>query len=118
MKLSATLQALFVSTKPNEIRLSPKQALIVGMLARNGGEMTGYELVKASGNELTLGGIYTHLDRLERKGVILSHIEVVEEGVRRLPKRFVRLNGGSMSQKRSKSYETETEKIPKGFAVI
>lgn len=79
---------------PVEVRLPEKQAAIVEILLdlQQDEEITGYEIVKRSNGAIPLGGIYTHLDRLEGKGIIVSRIVVIQKHKgAQTPKRMVRL---------------------------
>lgn len=71
------------------------QAIIVAILERKGGAADAASIIEASAGKLTLGGIYTHLNRLERRGIIESDYSVVV-GVsgHRMPRRYVRLLAG------------------------
>lgn len=90
--------ALSVILPPEKVgkvlKLSGKQRLIFELLNRyRGTDVTGYELVQMAPEELSPATVYVHLDRMEEKGLITSK-RILEEGTRRLPKRFVRLKEG------------------------
>jgi DNA-binding PadR family transcriptional regulator len=51
--------------------LSPKEALILALLAREG-ELYGLELVAASDGELRRGTVYVTLARMEEKGYVAA----------------------------------------------
>jgi hypothetical protein len=94
MLMGKLCSTVLVRDSVREVSLPAKQALIVDILLRKGGVATGYDIVKASDGELTLGGVYTHLNRLEGKGIIESDYSVTEDAGHRMPKRKVRLRAG------------------------
>ena len=112
MNIKATCNPLFhvwIPKQPQELRLTPKQALIVQILVAHDGPMTGYEIAKASGGEIAKTGIYVHLDSLQSKGVITSTFEEVSLGVRRVPKRYVQLTSGSIRPQKEVTNERKVK---------
>jgi DNA-binding PadR family transcriptional regulator len=72
-------------------RLSPKEALILGLLVAKG-EMYGLELVHGSGGELKRGTVYVTLGRMADKGYVESRTVPQEDGSG-MPKRLFRATG-------------------------
>jgi DNA-binding PadR family transcriptional regulator len=72
-------------------RLSPKEALILGLLVSKG-EMYGLELVKDSGGELRRGTVYVTLGRMADKGYVESRTVPQCDGTG-MPKRLFRATG-------------------------
>ena len=67
-------------------RLSPKEALILGLM--RGGEMYGLELVTASDGALKRGTVYVTLGRMEDKGLVISRTEEAAPVSGGLPRRL------------------------------
>jgi DNA-binding PadR family transcriptional regulator len=77
---------------PMEIpRLSPKEALILGLLVAKG-EMYGLELVNGSGGELKRGTVYVTLGRMADKGYVESRTVPQDDGSG-MPKRLFQATG-------------------------
>ena len=73
-------------------RLSPKEALILEMLIRNG-EMFGLQMVDESGGKLKRGTVYVTLNRMEDKGFVTSWQEEKKLGSIGLPRRRYQPSG-------------------------
>jgi DNA-binding PadR family transcriptional regulator len=67
--------------------LSPKEALILKLLAERG-EMYGLLLVASSDGKLKRGTVYVTLGRMEEKGYVESRQEAQEPGAIGLPRRL------------------------------
>jgi len=77
-----------MSTKrPSTSRLSPKESLILDMLAR-GEELYGLQLVTASKGRLKRGTVYVTLGRMEQKGYVTARAEEAPDGAGGLPRRL------------------------------
>lgn len=72
-------------------RLSPKEALILQLLIS--GARYGLDMVKQSDGELTRGGVYVQLDRMEEKGYVKSKIEEQPRGETGPARRVYTLTG-------------------------
>jgi DNA-binding PadR family transcriptional regulator len=68
-------------------RLSVKETLILGMLARDG-ELYGLQLVATSKGRLKRGTVYVTLGRMENKGYVSSRTEDAPDGAGGLPRRL------------------------------
>jgi len=68
-------------------RLSPKETLILELLAHEG-ELYGLQLVAASRGRLKRGTVYVTLGRMEDKGYVTSRAEDAPEGAGGLPRRL------------------------------
>ena len=67
--------------------LPPKEALILQLLIE-GGELYGLELVARSKRRLKRGTVYVTLGRMEKKGLIRSHLEPQPPDAGGLPRRI------------------------------
>jgi PadR family transcriptional regulator, regulatory protein PadR len=79
-----------VSTAPHPPRLSPKERLVLELLARDR-ELYGLQLVAASKRRLKRGTIYVTLGRMERKGYVASRLEDAPPQAGGLPRRLYTL---------------------------
>jgi len=75
-----------VATRPLP-RLSHKEALVLGLLAKSDG-LYGLQMVANSGGGLKRGTIYVTLGRMEDKGLIRSWTEEAPESAGGLPRRL------------------------------
>jgi len=83
-----------VPAKEREVRVSPKEAVIVSILLKAGREMYGYELMKESNKKISLASVYTMLSRLEAKGLVTSRLETVSAKGQAIPRRWYRVLPG------------------------
>ena len=73
--------------------LTRMEAIILGLLISEAGEMYGWDMVEKSDGKLKLSGLYTTLNRMEDKGYIESHKEQQRPGARGLPRRMYKPTG-------------------------
>jgi PadR family transcriptional regulator PadR len=73
--------------RPPVPRLSPKESLILDLLA-HGEEQYGLQLVAASKGRLKRGTVYVTLGRMEDKGYVTSRAEDAPDGAGGLPRRL------------------------------
>jgi PadR family transcriptional regulator PadR len=73
--------------RPPVPRLSPKESLILDLLA-HGEDQYGLQLVAASKGRLKRGTVYVTLGRMEDKGYVTSHAEDAPDGAGGLPRRL------------------------------
>lgn len=76
-----------MTRRPAIPRLSPKEALILELLAHDG-EQYGLQLVSASRGRLKRGTVYVTLGRMEDKGYVTSRAEEAPDGAGGLPRRL------------------------------
>ncbi len=76
-----------MSTPKAPPRLSPKEALVLDLLAHHG-DLYGLQLVAASKGHLKRGTVYVTLGRMEDKGYVTSRAEVAPDGAGGLPRRL------------------------------
>jgi len=69
-------------------RLSPKERLILELLAQQGRALYGLELVARSKRRLKRGTIYVTLGRMEDKGYVTSRLEDPPPATGGLPRRL------------------------------
>ena len=74
------------------LRLSPKEALVLGMLISGARERYGLELVELSKGQLRRGTIYVTLGRMEEKGLVSSRRESAGDATT-IPRRQYRPTG-------------------------
>jgi PadR family transcriptional regulator PadR len=67
--------------------LPPKEALILQLLIE-GGELYGLELVARSKRRLKRGTVYVTLGRMEKKGLLASHLEAPPPSAGGMPRRI------------------------------
>lgn len=77
-----------------EVHLKGKKLLIMQILVEQAEPMTVYQVAKKSDGAVSLGEIYTYIDRLEKAGLISS--KYVKEG--RIKKRYVSAVAGSFQK--------------------
>ena len=82
-------------------KLSPKEALIVGMLIKRARTMYGLEFVAESKGEIVRGTVYVLLDRMEDRGLVKSRQEAKSPGVPGIPRRLYEPTGSGV-----KAYES------------
>jgi DNA-binding PadR family transcriptional regulator len=75
------------TTHPRALTLSPKELLILDLLA-DGHERYGLQLVDASEGALKRGTIYVTLGRMEEKGYVQSWQEEPPPGAGGMPRRL------------------------------
>ena len=73
--------------RPPIPRLSPKESLILDLLAQSE-EQYGLQMVAASKGRLKRGTVYVTLGRMEDKGYVTSHAEDAPDGAGGLPRRL------------------------------
>jgi PadR family transcriptional regulator PadR len=78
---------MIMSPFPRPLTLSPKEKLILELLAVNG-EMYGLQLVSGSKRRLKRGTVYVTLGRMEEKGYLTSRPEEQSPGTGGLPRRL------------------------------
>jgi PadR family transcriptional regulator, regulatory protein PadR len=76
-----------VAKHPRVLSLSPKEYLVLELLARSG-ESYGLQLVAASRGRLKRGTVYVTLQRMEEKGYITSRLDDPPPGAGGLPRRL------------------------------
>lgn len=74
-------------THPRLLTLSPKERLVLELLARHG-DGYGLQLVTASRGRLKRGTVYVTLGRMEKKGYIRSRLDDPPEGAGGMPRRL------------------------------
>lgn len=73
--------------------LSPKERLVLELLARNEDRMYGLELVAESGGQLKRGTIYVLLGRMQQKGYVEADPEKFADDSGLVPRRMYRITG-------------------------
>ena len=73
--------------QPRLLTLSPKERLVLELLARYG-EAYGLQLVVASRGRLKRGTVYVTLGRMQEKGYITSRLDDPPEGAGGMPRRL------------------------------
>jgi PadR family transcriptional regulator, regulatory protein PadR len=72
---------------PRLLTLSPKERIVLELLARSG-ESYGLQLVASSRGRLKRGTVYVTLGRMEEKGFITSRLDDPPQGAGGLPRRL------------------------------
>lgn len=75
---------------PRVLTLSPKELLILQLLAGEG-ELYGLQLVEGSSERLKRGTVYVTLGRMEDKGLVTSRLEEPPPGTGGMPRRLYKV---------------------------
>jgi DNA-binding PadR family transcriptional regulator len=101
------------SPHPRALTVSPKELLILELLAE-AGELYGLQLVAASNGQLKRGTVYVTLGRMQDKGYLTATPEAAPAAVGGLPRPVYRLT--TLGRRMLRAWRTEAARVMPVFA--